>query len=310
MNKKLYFLDENEKDRILNLHESRTKKQYLLSEQKFDFAPEKTTKTTTSKSSTPAQKKFYDRKERVKTLDSKCSSPTPNDKNPLYKKLGDWMDYTGTGDSWGTGSLEGILKEIKNIQQYCEISATLKSKGTPKGRNKESIGEYLLRRIKYMNSWEQYFEKPLDTLLSSIGLNKTEKAKGSNDAWKKYPCVTTTGKKYSLPDGSFVYQLGGYYFYGNGRKMNLKTKEMSDFVCDETDNTKIKDFEPQVIDDKSKVVDNQANVEPSLETLPSYGVVTRNVAVEIPDLLKMAGMEGQPINQDTINKLYDILSKK
>ena len=33
MNKKLYFLDEDEKNRILNLHESRTKKQYLLSEQ-------------------------------------------------------------------------------------------------------------------------------------------------------------------------------------------------------------------------------------------------------------------------------------
>lgn len=33
MQKKLYFLDEEEKNRILNLHESRTKKQYLISEQ-------------------------------------------------------------------------------------------------------------------------------------------------------------------------------------------------------------------------------------------------------------------------------------
>lgn len=33
MNKKLYFLDEDEKNRILNLHESRTRKQYLISEQ-------------------------------------------------------------------------------------------------------------------------------------------------------------------------------------------------------------------------------------------------------------------------------------
>jgi hypothetical protein len=36
MQKKLYFLNEEEKNRILNLHESRTKSQYLLSEQTTD----------------------------------------------------------------------------------------------------------------------------------------------------------------------------------------------------------------------------------------------------------------------------------
>jgi len=35
MQKKLYFLNEEEKNRILNLHESRTKKQYLISEQLY-----------------------------------------------------------------------------------------------------------------------------------------------------------------------------------------------------------------------------------------------------------------------------------
>lgn len=35
MNKKLYFLNEDEKNRILNLHESATKKQYLLGEAKL-----------------------------------------------------------------------------------------------------------------------------------------------------------------------------------------------------------------------------------------------------------------------------------
>jgi hypothetical protein len=39
MQKKLYFLNEEEKNRILNLHESRTKKQYLISEEStLDFA--------------------------------------------------------------------------------------------------------------------------------------------------------------------------------------------------------------------------------------------------------------------------------
>ena len=32
MQKKLYYLDEQEKNRILNLHESRTKKHYLINE--------------------------------------------------------------------------------------------------------------------------------------------------------------------------------------------------------------------------------------------------------------------------------------
>ena len=35
MQKKLYFLNEEEKNRILNLHESRTRKQYLTSEQLY-----------------------------------------------------------------------------------------------------------------------------------------------------------------------------------------------------------------------------------------------------------------------------------
>ena len=32
MQKRLYFLNEEERNRILNLHESRTKKQYLVNE--------------------------------------------------------------------------------------------------------------------------------------------------------------------------------------------------------------------------------------------------------------------------------------
>ena len=311
MQKKLYFLDEDEKNRILNLHESRTKKQYLVNEQRFEYSQEKITKPQTTKTSTPAQKNFYDKENRVKTLDSKCTSSTPNDKNPLYKELGDWMDYTGTGGSWGTGRLEGILKKINGIKEYCQLSATFKSKGTPnQGRNKESIGQYLLRRVKYMNSWEQYFEKPLKPILDSIGLNKTENVNISNKVWENYPCVTKTGKKYALPDGTFVYQLDGYYFYGSGRKMNLKTKEMSDFVCDEVDNTKIKDFEPEIESSKDNT-EVLTQTPPAVQQEPSgIGVVTRNVQNEIPILLKQAGLEGQPINQDTINKLYDILSKK
>lgn len=248
MQKKLYFLDEQEKNRILYLHESRTKGQYLLNEVD-DLGTQQYQQSQgveTTKEKTPQQKKFDDKKNRVKTLDSKCSGAKVNKNNPLYLEFGNWINSSG---KWQKGRLEKILKKINNLQQYCEVSQTLKSLATP-GQPyeylKKSIGEYLESQISRVASWTQWFEQPLKPLLDSVGLNKAEKGASSNEAWKKYPCVTTTGKKYSLPDGSFVYGLDGYYFYGNGRKMNLKTKEMSNFVCDENDNTKIKDFKPEV----------------------------------------------------------------
>lgn len=252
MQKKLYFLDEQEKNRILYLHESRTKGQYLLNEAD-DLGTQQYQQSQgveTTKEKTPQQKKFENKNKRVKTLDSKCSGANVNKDNPLYKELAKWIDSKGSNPTWGTGTLEPILKKINSLQQYCEVSATLKSLATPGQQEheflKKTIGEYLAHRITRAASWTQYFEEPLKPLLDSVGLNKEEKGASSNEAWKKYPCVTTTGKKYSLPDGSFVYGLDGYYFYGNGRKMNLKTKEMSNFVCDENDNTKIKDFKPEV----------------------------------------------------------------
>lgn len=254
MQKKLYFLNEEEKNRILNLHEGATKKQYLLSEQKYEFSTQKTTQTSTAE-----QKKFYDREKRVKALDSKCSNITPNDKNPLYKKLGDWMDFVGTGFSWGTGQLEGILKEINTLEKYCEISATLKLRGTPKGRNKESIGEYLLRRIQFMDSWTQYFENPLSTVLKEVGLDTSDSPTTTEEP------IKTTPEQSKGVEGL-----------------------MKDIISK----------------DKERMKQT-----PTQQQLPNYGGVTKSVQSQIPNLLKTIGSTDTTLTQDSINKIYNFLTK-
>ena len=65
MQKKLYFLDEQEKNRILNLHESRTKKHYLINE------TESKTQAEIDAKSNPALKKTLDSKKAKQTHETK-----------------------------------------------------------------------------------------------------------------------------------------------------------------------------------------------------------------------------------------------
>jgi hypothetical protein len=46
------------------------------------------------------------------------------------------------------------------------------------------------------------------------------------------------------------------------------------------------------------------------KAVQGIGTATRSVSSQIPTLLQQAGVEGTSLNQDTINKLYDKLSKK
>ena len=238
MKKKLYFLDEDENNRILNLHESRTKKQYLINEQSIpgvsqdaidkilDFSAKNKRGFSGSSLFKPqiyeidkefgqgTYQKFLDgggenllmgkiwtdvvdeelyknRFTRVESLDKKCEklNSQPNFNDPIYIELGDWMDEYGMSSAWYTGYLEPILSKIQNLQQYCQISTSLKQRGTPrKGRYKRTIGKFLYDKIYNLKSWVQYFEEPLSGVLKDAKLNSV----GTKNSTSKQPEIADT----------------------------------------------------------------------------------------------------------------------
>lgn len=188
MQKKLYFLDEEEKNRILNLHKSRTKKQYILGEGSEEGEISTYTaqqKTSTPKSSTPSlETQFWNSKGgRVIKLRNKCTDTKFNSNDPVFKELYNWMiDKGGSSLGWDWAPLPGILKKIKTIKQYCEISNSLR-KGDDRymSQYNYSLGDWLWTKIKSEKSWTKYFEKPLVSVLKDAGLETLD----SNGAHKK-----------------------------------------------------------------------------------------------------------------------------
>ena len=111
--------------------------------------------------------------------------------------------------------------------------------------------------------------------------------------WEKYPCVVTSKnvKPILRKDNTVIYDGGGFLWFGNGRKMNKTNKEMSTYYCGADGKVKV--------DQPTKQV-----------SVGGMGNVISSVKPQLPEVLKLAGLSGTDLNQDNINKLYDILSKK
>ena len=236
------------------------------------------------------------------------------------KQFREFFNNLKKGENVLWGVIPSIFSGIKTIDEFCQLDGSLRKQTEDSAiaykynNDYDGLATWLYKRIYSQASWMKYFEVPLVKLLKSLGMETYDSyAKPgilelSTSGWQNYPCVTdsTNVVAIKLKDGSLGYEGGGFRWYGNGRKQNLQTNEMSNYHCGE--DGRIKDgLNPKTTKEKTKETSTQfANVEPA----SGIGVVTRNVQNEIPILLKQAGLEGQPINQDTINKLYDILSKK
>ena len=194
------------------------------------------------------------------------------------------------------------LRHVKNQTENSNFANYIK--------DKKGISNWLYSEIYSQASWMKYFEVPLVKVLKSAGMETYDSYAGpgllelTTSGWQNYPCVTKSTNVVAtrLKDGSLGYRGGGFLWYSNGRKQNLQTGEMSNYHCGEDGKVK-EGLKSEVSKESSKQF---ANVEP----VSGIGVVIPSAQTEIPTLMKMAGMEGQPINQDTINKLYDILLKK
>ena len=332
--KKLYFLDESEKERILKLHESHTKKQYLMQEQQMmadirsgmaagALAGGALGATGFGVGAIPgaliggsiglisALFNTTTRPEFKKQITKVCESGklgNPIDDAKLdtiaaeLKKLIETTNIMGAGRATSASqeSIKKQLSQIASVPDFCQII----------NRYKENYNKDLLDQLSgefYLDdAWNTYVRLPLMTAVRKTQqLTKNAGTSTSNanvpENWKSYPCVTKSTNVVAtrLKNGSLGYKGGGFLWYSNGRKQNLQNGEMSNYHCGE--DGKVKEGL------KSEVSNKQfANVEP----VSGIGVVIPSAQTEIPTLMKMAGMEGQPINQDTINKLYDILLKK
>lgn len=358
MQKKLYFLDEDEKNRILNLHESATKKQYLLGEEQktSSFDPLAKVKSTftdierqvgevpkgiLTKTELDEFKKIKPQWDMAKPVGKACKTlknvdlrivDTPEQigqiVNEIYTKFEDSGHslYMNKSVSLSMGESLSKFKSIPDLCYGIKISSAVIPVETDiKQWMGTSVNDNFLKLF-----WDIYHSQsgggftstdtatakkaiyePLQKIIkaSEIGQVQTKSPEEETKepsktlvGWDKYPCVMNNPNKKEgkMKDGTSAFLIDDFWYYGGGRRMNTTTKEMSNYYC--IDENTIGEGSPQV-------VGGQANVEPKQQS-SGIGVVTRNVQNEIPILLKQAGLEGQPINQDTINKLYDILSKK
>jgi hypothetical protein len=91
---------------------------------------------------------------------------------------------------------------------------------------------------------------------ANVEPKKSEKAKSAAEllkdvpeSWKKYPCVALSKnvKQKKTSDGTIVYEGGGFVWFDNGKKINPKTEEVSEYSC--TPDGKVKSEEPKKSDD-------------------------------------------------------------
>jgi hypothetical protein len=223
--KKLYFLDEEEKNRILNLHESRTKKQYLIKEQSIGSAVYNVAGSAsqgammgaylgtpgivagaviggaigliTSISSSMSRESF------ISTVTQICSSggkPTlaVGGLIDIAEKLNgliNTQNYLGGGYAT-TDSRAKIKQTLSTIPSIPDLCGVMKEY---KDLYQIDLLSDLKREIYYDKYWNETVMVPL-TKAIKISKEATEKSKQSQgqtggstatvpDNWKSYPCV-------------------------------------------------------------------------------------------------------------------------
>jgi hypothetical protein len=212
--KKLYFLDEEEKNRILNLHESATKKQYLSEATEKGGAAYVDPATDTPEAK--IAREFYqsafgagtNEANMLKAIQSIKSAVQFWKVNELVKNLpsnSGKLDIAGViNDEMGRDNLEDVKKITDSLKSTAGITATYGSEE----RKLNSGGVAKLFK-------ENTFKITSQPVVAKTGAEL-------NATWATtYKCVTSQpgATPVKRKDGSIVYQIGKIYYYANGRKL-------------------------------------------------------------------------------------------
>jgi len=119
---------------------------------------------------------YANRFERQKQLQEKCN--TTNLKffkyTDTYKRLQKWMTGQGAGGKGKWEDIPNILSQIQNVQEFCELNASLNNGNNEykavEGIYRNGIAKWLYKEIYSKSSWIKYFEKPLENVLASAGM--------------------------------------------------------------------------------------------------------------------------------------------
>lgn len=162
--KKLYFLNESEKERILHLHENRTKNQYLLLEEKYLTDKQRVNLGILSEA--------VDRSSLTKTVSDICSqetygsgSFTEKDVNTFATFLKDKLasNTYKSNEQWKT--IAETIKNMKTISNYCKVVVKYKEIGGRMFNNK--LIDYMSRMIYSDNAWELYIKVPFEEIIKN-----------------------------------------------------------------------------------------------------------------------------------------------
>ncbi len=268
--KKLYFLNEEEKERILGLHESATRKQYIsedmdnrmcegceksdMYETELDEADAGAVVTGLALGGVMGAALAY----------VNSSSGSYNG----VKKIFDACNASGMGKStMGGGVLDSISKQVRTaidgwgtdedaIKDALSQIVTIPDLCTVNKRYAENYpGSTLLGDldgdIDSDSEWNEYVYQPLlsakrkseELGKKSGGLSGTVSAAASSvqqsinkvtsdKLWYNYPCIpmNPNAKKGQMSNGSTVFTIGQEVFYNNGRKKKADGT-MVNYVC-------------------------------------------------------------------------------
>lgn len=236
--KKLYFLDEDEKNRILNLHESATKKQYLKEDDtmvpELDEADGGAVMTGLllggvvgaaavmikgAGGSYAGVSKIF---QACKTKGMGKSTMAGGTLDQIADEIYNSVDGAGTDEDM----LKAALSKIATVPDLCAVNKRY-AQNYP---GSDLFGD-LDGDIDSDGEWNKYVYRPL---LNAVRKTEELSAKSNAQSTQKFqfPCVTISGGKAAkLKDGSLAYVLNGETYYGNGR-VSLANGTMSNYYCD------------------------------------------------------------------------------
>ena len=263
--KKLYFLNEEESKRILNLHKEATKKQYL-SEQELDEADMGNVASNaasgaiigaawgggvfsvpgaiiggavgaiygllSNSNSSDGAKKILQACTNTKLVGP--ASQTRQQLNAIADGLNTAIEGMGTDED----AIKSNLQKITTIPDLCGMAKIYQT------RHGENLFDAIDGDIDSEGEWKQYVFLPLlDAYENSVDLGKklaAQKESSVVKGFEKFPCIPSNPKAKSskLSDGSIAYIIDGVVYYGNGRK-KLVDGTMANYSCGkESSNTK------------------------------------------------------------------------
>jgi hypothetical protein len=210
--KKLYFLDEEEKNRILNLHESATNRQYLREANEKGGAGYVDPATDTPEAK--IAREFY----------GSASGPGTNEANMLiaiqniksaaqFWKVNELVKNL-PGNS-GKLDIAGVINDEMgrdNLADVNKIIEALKTAGITATKESET------RKLASGGTSENFKENTFK-ITSQPVVSKTSSELDA--AWAtNFKCVTSQpgAKPVKLKNGSIAYQIGSVVYFSNGRK--------------------------------------------------------------------------------------------